>query len=287
MKFEVKNQVPIPIEDILQTDQIGGFNIDRNFTKILFKSNKLGTPHLFLSPLNMESEPRILTQGLDNIKNGILSPNGDYVIFLQDKDGNEIPNLYGIDLTDNSISLLSDKNYRDGGVSFHPNSKIVYRSMLTGATGVIEQINVQTGENSFFKKDLPFLPSEMEFSHNQKWIATTALTGRASSDLYFINCLNPEETLHKSLSKTSFELGPMWSPDDKKIAFMSNSSGKGRIYIHKFRSDEFFMLPLESSEFAALDPPLWHPDGNSLYYIIIKDGLPLLQFCRNQLQVLT
>ena len=183
-----KKKVPISIEDILKADQIGSFSIDRDFTKILYKSNKLGSPHLYLSPISMDSEPQILTQGMDNIKYGVLSPNGDYVLFLKDKDGNEMPQLYGIDLKDNSISLLSDKTYREGGLSFHPDEKKVFRSMLTETGGVIEQINIKTGESSFFKKDLSFLPSEMEFSHNKKWIATTGITGRARSDLYFINC---------------------------------------------------------------------------------------------------
>ncbi len=60
------------------------------------------------------------------------------------------------------------------------------------------------------------------------------------------------------------DYAPVWSPDGKKIAFLSSREGKAQLYCIHLQGGEAFQLPTVPQGCAA--PLLWSPDGKQLVF---------------------
>lgn len=64
-------------------------------------------------------------------------------------------------------------------------------------------------------------------------------------------------------------LSPAWSPDGKRLAYVSFESGKPAVYIHELASGKRIRI----AEYPGLNSaPAWSPDGKSLLLTLSKDG---------------
>ncbi len=64
-------------------------------------------------------------------------------------------------------------------------------------------------------------------------------------------------------------LSPAWSPDGKRLAYVSFETGKPAIYIHELSSGNRTKI----ADFRGLNSaPAWSPDGRSLLLTLSKDG---------------
>lgn len=64
-------------------------------------------------------------------------------------------------------------------------------------------------------------------------------------------------------------LSPAWSPDGKKLAYVSFETGKPAVYIHELSSGDRTRI----ADFPGLNSaPAWSPDGRSLLLTLSKDG---------------
>lgn len=64
-------------------------------------------------------------------------------------------------------------------------------------------------------------------------------------------------------------LSPAWSPDGKRLAYVSFETGKPAIYIHELSSGNRTRI----ADFRGLNSaPAWGPDGRSLLMTLSKDG---------------
>jgi TolB protein len=97
---------------------------------------------------------------------------------------------------------------------------------------------------------------------------------------------NPRE----ALSSTEPIISPSWSPDGKRVAYVSFESKKPVIYIHELATGKRIVLSNEKGNNSA---PSWSPDGSKLavslsrdnntqVYIINADGSGLKRISRSQ-----
>ncbi|WP_317622976.1 Tol-Pal system beta propeller repeat protein TolB [Thiohalophilus thiocyanatoxydans] len=77
-----------------------------------------------------------------------------------------------------------------------------------------------------------------------------------------------EQVIYKSRQPM---LSPSWSPDGKKLVFVSFARGRSEIYIQNILSGETRRL----AEFSGLNSsPTWSPDGEYLAMTLSRDGNP-------------
>lgn len=102
--------------------------------------------------------------------------------------------------------------------------------------------------------------SEPQISPNGKWIAYTVATpdleaNRLSRTIWIVSVSGGES---RQLTRGGSDLRPRWSPDGKKLAFLSSRSGTPQVYSIAAEGGE--ANPMTSLSTGA-DNELWSPDG--------------------------
>ena len=67
----------------------------------------------------------------------------------------------------------------------------------------------------------------------------------------------------------SYNFSPTWSPDGKKIAFVSERDGDDEIYVMNFDGSEQTRLTLNQGQESS---PAWSPDGSQIAFVSRREG---------------
>ncbi|MED3551492.1 S9 family peptidase [Cytobacillus praedii] len=90
-----------------------------------------------------------------------------------------------------------------------------------------------------------------------------------SSHLYYINVNEKREPVQWTFGETRNH-SPRWSPDGQKVAFVSDRSGKGQIYVLDIKGGEARQLTTCPNGAAN---PVWSPDGMKIAFnAALKNG---------------
>jgi dipeptidyl aminopeptidase/acylaminoacyl peptidase len=206
---------------------------------------------------------------------GSLSPKGDHVVYLQDKDGNELHQLFLVPKDGGKPEQLTKNAQRTSNAKWHPNGKEVARDYVTKDSSCLEICSLKTHESFVLKEQkTPMFISE--YSHDGKWIAVTEYGGGKdpkNMQVTIVNRKDPADTISYKFRDGSKESSPSWSRKDKKLAFLSDVNGKNQIAIQDFQGSEHFFLSLREEEEADdLQSPCWGPTDDRVYYAVNKNG---------------
>jgi dipeptidyl aminopeptidase/acylaminoacyl peptidase len=265
--------MPISISDLFKIPIIYSLDLSSDGSVVLYSSNPTGIPHLYFLNTKQGSKPRQITSGNDPVMFGFQSPNGDRVVYLQDKDGNELHHLFMMSIKDGSTEKITKKPYRTFGCGWHPNGKEVARSYATKEACGIEICDLKTRENFMLKEQAaPLFGSE--YSHDGKWVASTEMGGGKdpkNQQITIINRKDSSDVINYSFRDGSKEMLPSWAPDDKELAFISDLNGRNQVVIQEFQGKERLFLSLEEGEEVLdLQEPGWAPSGKKVYYVVSK-----------------
>jgi len=100
------------------------------------------------------------------------------------------------------------------------------------------------------------------------------VTGRGDSNIWRIDLRGPDKkpsTPKQFISSTQSELDPEYSPDGRKIAFMSDRSGTQEIWVCD--SDGSNAVQLTSLGGYALYGPSWSGDGQHIAFTAVRKGM--------------
>jgi dipeptidyl aminopeptidase/acylaminoacyl peptidase len=111
----------------------------------------------------------------------------------------------------------------------------------------------------------------VRYSHDGKWIACDAQASAKSEQILVVNRKDPAEMIIHSMKENSLDNSPSWSPDDKKLAFVSDANGTRQVVIQDFQREDRIFLKLDTNEeVMPYRQVVWSPKGDKVYYIVSK-----------------
>jgi len=268
--------MPISVDELFGIPRIYWIDLSPDGRTLLYSSNASGATHLYISQTKHGSRPKQTTRGNDPITRGFLSPSGNRILYLQDKDGNGLHHLFLTSKDGTKTKRITKKPCSTWDACWDPSGNEIARSYSTQKSCGIEVFNVETSENNVLvEQENPL--SNVTYSHDSKWIACTEYGGGKDPKNMQVTVFkrnNPKDVIHFKIKEGSREAVPSWSPDGKKLAFFTDSKGKNQVVIQDFRDSDRHFLPLKKGE-EAVDAwqsqrPCWNAKSNAVYYAVSK-----------------
>ena len=265
----------ISINELFSIPLIYRIDLSTDGRTLLYSSNVSGVAHLYISQTKHSSRPKQITHGNNPVISGYLSPSGNQVLYLQDKDGNELHHLFLTSKDGTKTKQITKNPCRTWDACWNQSGKEIARSYTTQESCGIEVFNVKTGENSILiEQETPLF--DANYSHDGKWIACTEYGGGKDPKNMQVTTMkrnDPKDVIHYKFKDGSKEILPSWSPDGKKLAFLSDSKGKNQVVIQEFKGTDRQFLPLKEGEEAVdMQSPCWSVNSNAVYYAVTKDS---------------
>lgn len=266
----------ISIDELFGIPLIYWVDLSADGRTFLYSSNASGVAHVYVSQTKHDSRPKQVTRGNDPVRFGFLSPLGDQIAYLKDKDGNALHHVFLTSKDGTKTRQITKKPCRTWWACWDPRSREIARCYTTRARTKscgIEILNVKTGENSILvEQETPLL--DLNYSYDGKWIACTEYGGGKDPTNMQVTVLrrtNPKDVIHYKFKDGSKEVEPSWSPDGKRLAFISDSNGKNQVVIQEFKGTDRQFLPLrEGEEALESQSPCWSAKSDAVFYAVNK-----------------
>ncbi len=215
----------------------------------------------------------------------VVSPNGNYVAFLSEKNFFSI-DLFLADARTGKIlrtlastarqSHIDEFSFLESTGSWSPHSdRFAFVGFSQGGS-VLEIVDMNAGRKSAII-EIPGVSyfSNPTWSPNGEEIAFTGMVD-GQGDLYLYNLRTKKVT--QLTDDWYSDIHPQWSPDGRFLIFASDRPAKGRLY--KSKSLQICLLDRVEKGITVLDifpgaenvNPSFTPDGRSFYFLSDRDG---------------
>lgn len=221
-----------------------------------------------------------------------ISPQGDKIAFISDR--NDYFDVYVMSTIDNKITKVVDgqrtKNFEElhlltPGMSWSPDGKKIALAAKSGERDAIYLIDAASGDEEKIEVELDGIFS-VDWSRQGN---TLVFVGNTSyqSDIYTYD-LN-SKTLKNITDDPFSDADPMWSPDGKKIFFVSDRRdmlsrnmipGNFKMVRFNYRQQDIYSIDLATGEIVRITDdeesdetnPVVSPDGTKLLYVSDRNG---------------
>ena len=226
---------------------------------------------------------------IDNDKTGdlniapVLSPNGNYVAFLSQK------NFFTIDLfladarTGEVLKTLSsiaqeghidNFSFIESAGTWSPNSERFAFSVFSEGKTKLSIVDMGGGSTTLEIPGVPYF-SNPSWSPDGKAIVVAGMA-EGQGDLYLFDL--HDKTVQQLTNDWFSDVQPKWSRDGSYIVFISDRPASGRTYDQK--SLQICFLDVADKSVRALDifpgaqnyNPVFAPDNQSIYFLSNRDG---------------
>jgi Tol biopolymer transport system component len=143
-------------------------------------------------------------------------------------------------------------------------SRIVFYSTRSGILGgVYWKSAAGIGEDELLASKPDRLIAPWSFSRDGKTLAIFEVSLAPLGGDIGILTMEGKREIKELLQEKNWELEPKISPDIRYVAYQSDESGKGEIYVRSFPDVNKGKWQVSSSGGGS---PLWSPDGRELFY---------------------
>jgi len=263
----------ISIDELFSIPLIVRIDLSTDGRTLLYSSTASGVAHLYTSQTRPGSKTKQITHGNDSVMFGYLSPSGEQVLYLKDKDGNELHHLFLTSKEGIRTRRITKTPCRTWSACWNPDGKEIARSYTTQKACGIDVFNVKTGENYVLtEQEAPLF--NLVYSHDGVWIACTEYGGGKDPKNMQVTILkrrDPKDVIRYKFKDGSKEVLPSWSPDGKKLAFFTDLKGRNQVVIQDLKGADRQFLPLKKGEEAVdFQSPCWSAKSDAVYYAVTK-----------------
>ncbi len=197
----------------------------------VFVSERDGNPEIYSMNSDGSNQTRLTTNEVYDIMPA-WSPDCSKIVFVSERDNN--PEIYSMNADGTNQTRLTSNSAYDYSPNWSPDgTKIAFVS------------NRGTGQN------------------------TTGTVNKINYKIFVMNADGSDQVL---LTDNSIDdESPKWSPDGKKLAFVSTRDGNPEIYV--INSDGTNLVRLTNNKTYDL-MPAWSPDGTKIAFRADRDGNP-------------
>jgi dipeptidyl aminopeptidase/acylaminoacyl peptidase len=248
----------------------GGYDLAPNDRSLVYMWNGSGHWELYLLPID-GGTPRQLTSGSDSKMFPRFSPDGMRIAYGQDYDGDECFDLHVFDLASGQTKNLMPDTPDEGLNEFlrwSRDGSWIYYASNHDKDFAIFSISVQDGT---VKRMSHHAASDVfvEPSPDGKWLAVQAMADGQNHGIYLVPTGGgPEIRLGEEHGLLDAEM-PHWSPDSRKIAFVSADKGMYDVAIYDLVTRTIEWLTHGDCEYYI---PIWSPQADRLVYLADRDA---------------
>jgi dipeptidyl aminopeptidase/acylaminoacyl peptidase len=268
------NAVPVPIDDLFFSRSVSGASWSPDGKEIVFGTNTTGRVNLW-KVASAGGWPVQLAVADDRQVAPIWSPDGKWILWQQDRGGNEAYDLYAIPAAGGApVNLTNTPNVTETGALFSPDSKwlaLDYKATATPQTDVaVLDPATKSVRNLTNEKTADRTWSVVAWSHD----GLTLYANRANPDgtmgeVYRIDVASGRAANLTPHTKPARISASDLSPDGKTLLITTNESGYDNVALLDLASKAMTPVTMVKWEANSAD---FSPDGKWLTYTINEDG---------------
>ncbi|MBN1408905.1 MAG: PD40 domain-containing protein [Calditrichaceae bacterium] len=222
-----------------------------------------------------------------------LSPNGDKMVFLSDKDGKQ--SVYLMDILDNSIVRrlvkgetsvnFEELHWLSPGMDWSPDGKKVTLSAKAGDQDALYIIDVETDNIEQYKFDIDGIFSAAWSPRGDQIAFVGNMNGQ--SDIYVFNIKT--DSLVQITDDRFTDAYPSWSNDGERIAFVSDRGPylsedqlpeNFILNSHEYENTDIYIVNYQNKQISRItntfnreSDPVFSPDSKKLLYVSEEFGI--------------
>ena len=273
---------PLSEPALAETTWIEEFDLSPDGSQLVFKSARGGNYNLWKVGIG-GGEPERLTSFRPPMraKNPRWSPDGNWIAFQVDRHtrySSERDDVYVIAASESEIAAsggeprnLTDTDWSsEVSITWSPDSRYLAFSSSALLGGGILRAEVSTGELGRISAtgggDLQWSPEGGRIAYSANRVRDESFV--SNGDLYVVSVANGEERMLTPDILGFRERDPHWSPDGRRVAFVTDRTGHDNVAFVDVDSGETHLLTETAHDHAN---PSWAPDGRSIAYVVNVD----------------